>query len=367
MLFHFVLRARMHKSQFVAMKLPPNLWNLVYAKFLAERFDALESMQVELVEEEGFRVVSTQNLDAGKDVWILDHLWTTTLKTGLEQLRTIEGLVDRLWTLADMDRRLKEEREEAIHERNEAATLAAAAATTSGAGAGGAASASPEVELDEGILATIMSEGHVSRARAIEAYKANKGDLINSITWLAGPSEDEVRMNRQVEEMVAAQGGAGSISPDKEAGLPPDPDTLSDEEKIPILWEGLFKYGLVGSYFTTLATDVTQASLKPEDVQTTIYVNDEIGSAVGQANDANNANAIQAPLCVVTLGGVGFSLMWMTKDVAVEKKYSYQKGRQSGCLECRGRNRRKRRVLLQLQQRANNFKCCLIRFFLKWQ
>ena len=60
-------------------------------------------------------------------------------------------------------------------------------------------------------------------------------------------------------------------------------------------------------------------SASPSAVQTTLFLHDELGSAVAQASSDQrsvNINAVMAPLvCVKTLGGVAFSLLWLTKDV----------------------------------------------------
>jgi NACalpha-BTF3-like transcription factor len=303
---------KLHRPQFMAMGLPPALTKQVYNKFLHEQFDAVEAFQVELVEDEGFRVVVKQEggLKAGRDVWILDHLWTTTLTQGPKQLNEIEGLVDRLWTLADMDGHLEEQRAERAANQPAAATPAASTAAAT-------SSAAKPVELDEDALSAIMSEASVSREAAISAYRETGGDLIAAIVALGGESEREKATKAQMEQTLAAQAEQQLAAQGTNAndGLPEDLSELTLEQRIPLLWEGLFRYGLVGSYFTTIQNDVSQSSLKQEDVQTTIYVNDEIGSAFGQANDEANAKAVQAPLVCVTLGGVGFTLLWLTADV----------------------------------------------------
>lgn len=317
---------KMHKPQFMAMKLPPNLASAVYGKLLSHSFDALESFQVEYVEDEGFRLVCTKEggLRAGQDVWLLDHLWTTSVGKGLQQLTEIDGLVERLWTLADMDRRIQEEREEkaaaAAAAKPAAAAAAAPAASPAAAGAGAESDASASLEEpDEHVLSALMSEASVSRDRAIEAYRANKGDLIASVVWCGGVSEREQQMQSTVEKMVEQQQqqqAAAAGADDSDAAVEPfDSSSLSLDEKAALLWPWLFRAGLVGSYFTTVQNEVSASSLRNEDVNCALFVNDEVGSSVAQANDANNANAQMAPLVCVTLGGVAFSLLWLTSDV----------------------------------------------------
>lgn len=303
----------------MAMRLPAPLMHTVYSKLLASQFDALDSFEVQYVEDEGFQMVAKRDLEAGKDVWILDHLWTTTATQAPKQLREIDGLIDRLWTIADMDFRLELERQARVARVTEAQAAAATAAPVAAASSAPVTAAAP-VEIDEDSLCAIMSEASVSRDRALEAYTANKGDLISSITWLAGESERETQMKASMMAMAEAQAAAQGIGAPApvlapEDAQPFDSSTLSRDAKADLLWTHLFKAGLVGSYFTTLANDVSPSALRNEDVQSTLFVNDEVGSAVGQANDAANANATMAPLVAVTLGGVGFSLLWLTKDV----------------------------------------------------
>ncbi len=300
----------------------------LYGKLLSEQFDAVESLQVEYVEEEGFRVVCKKEggLQAGKDVWLIDHMWTTTADKARQQLHDIDGLVDRLWGLADMDRRLEEERVEKRKQKQQAkaaapAEAAPAPASGAAASASAAAAAAPSLELDEDSLSAIMSEASVSRERAVEAYTVNKGDLIQSITWCGGESERESQMKGAMMQMAEAQAAAeghgdAAAAEDDDDDEPFDSSSLSLAEKANLLWPMLFRAGLVGSYFTTVLNDVSSASLSAEGaVQATLFVNDEIGSAVGQASHVANANALMAPLVCVTLGGVAFSLLWLTQDV----------------------------------------------------
>jgi len=299
-------------------------------------------------------------------------MWTTTPETALTQLKTIDGLVDRLWALADMDWRLEQQRrarqkariaareekrkkaaeaKAGVREEDGAAPTptvdasvpipAAGSAAAAAAAPSAAASAPSSLDLDEDSLCAIMSEAHVSRSRAEEAYIANKGDLIASITWCAGDSEREKAMKEHMtqiaEQQAAEQGHGGDDKAGEGAGagataeaeddendaaaddwVPFDSSSLTLEAKASLLWPSLFRLGLVGSYFTTILNDVSSATLNasPSSVQTALFVNDEIGSAVQQVPEGSGkVNAVMAPLVCVTLGGVAFSLLWLTKDV----------------------------------------------------
>ena len=302
---------KLHKPQFMAMKLPPQLMRQVYHKLLNQQFDASENFEVQLVEGEGYRVVVSKEggLKAGQDVFLFDHMWTTTMKEGPKQLKEIDGLVDRLWTLANMDGHLEAEREE----RNQAA---AAATTQENASPFPAAASSAPVELDEDTLSAIMSGASVSRDRAIEAYRSNAGDLIASIVACAPESETEAAVKKQMEATLATQDPANDTAALPNGRLPDDLSTLTLEQRIPLVWEGLFKHHLVGSYFTTRKVDVSASSLTQDDVEHSLFVNDEIGSAIAMVRDPVNANAEMKTLICVTLDGVGFSLLWLTKDLA---------------------------------------------------
>jgi hypothetical protein len=105
-----------------------------------------------------------------------------------------------------MDRRIQEEREEKAAAAA-AANPAAAAAPAAPAAAPAAASVSVE-EPDERALSALMSAASVSRDRAVEAYRANKGDLIASVVWCSGRRHDqraERKMQAALEERVELQ------------------------------------------------------------------------------------------------------------------------------------------------------------------
>lgn len=299
---------KLHRPQAMNIGLPAKLLPIVYTKLLNQTFDILDSFEVQLVEEEGFRVVVSKEggLKAGEDVWLIDHLWTTTIDHAQEQLKKVDGLADRLWILANMDIHLENERREAAANAPPAPAAPIAAS---------ARPAPVEVELDEDALAAIMAQASVSRDRAVEAYRTNGGDLIQSVVWLGGESEFEKETKAKMEAICEAQMAAQQPA-DAASSLPQDPSTLTLEQKVPLLWEGLFKYGLVGSYFVTSASNISASALKAEDVESVLYVNDEAGSAVAQAPTADAANAEMQPLICVTLNGAAFSLLWLTKDVA---------------------------------------------------
>jgi len=242
-------------------------------------------------------------------------MWTTSPDKAMNELKTIDGLVDRLWALADMDFRMEQEHQERKAAREKARASAGSAGEAAPAPAAAAAESAP-VELDEDSVSAIMSQAHVSRERAEEAYRANRGDLIAAITWCAGDSEREAQLKEQMtqmaEQQAAAQGHGAPVDSDDELF---ESSSLSTEQKADLLWPALFRYSLVGSYFTTLLNGVSSSELTSEQVQTVLYVNDEVGSAFGQTSESNNTNAVMAPLVCVTLGGVAFSLLWLTKDV----------------------------------------------------
>jgi len=327
---------RLHKPQFTEMELPANLWPIVYGKLVAEAFDALESFQIEYVEDEGYQVTVKKEggLKAGQDVWLLDHAWTTTLDQGPKQLREIDGLLDRLWEICDIDRRLQQGEAEAKHARKLMGTAAPRqqqapstdnAAVSTAASEADAASAASDVSIDEDHLRAIMSEAHVPRERAIEAYKATKGDLVQAILWCAGESEEEKELNARMEAMLEQQQRqqqqeAAQPSDESAPAGPVDPASLTFDQKVELLWAALFRHHLIGSYFTTVAKDVSAKQLKAEDVQTSLYVNEEVGTAIGQTRELANTNARLSSLVVVTLGGVAFSLLWLTQDVGEEEE-----------------------------------------------
>jgi hypothetical protein len=77
---------RLHSSQLKAMDLPEHLWPVLHHKISREQFDAADSFRVEYVEADlddadgGFRLVvePASGLPAEGDVWLVEHMWTTT-------------------------------------------------------------------------------------------------------------------------------------------------------------------------------------------------------------------------------------------------------------------------------------------------
>jgi hypothetical protein len=109
------------------MGLPPVLYDVVSRKILSQVFDAGEVFQFadegdeedEIDEEEGvdedesedpmfmdaivsalrptrYALVAKQALEAEQDVFLVDHMWTTTFPQSRSQLREIPGLLQRI-------------------------------------------------------------------------------------------------------------------------------------------------------------------------------------------------------------------------------------------------------------------------------
>ena len=225
----------LHRSQLSAARLPEQLWPTLYAKVYAgdheddasnpsasssaSSYDITNNVELQYVEDEGRQVVATKTLNAAADVWLLDHAWTTSCNGGnanlpIAQLCEVEGLLDRMWAICDM----------------------------------------------ETVLRTADDDGQ------------------------PGTTDDEI-------------------------------EALTTEQRARLVWVTLFQRGTIQRYATHTPKSETQrvTDLTADDIDFNYYVNDEIGSAVTRAAEGTNCHI--EPLIVITQGGIGYSMLWMTKTV----------------------------------------------------
>ncbi len=114
-----------HKDQFLSIGLPLHLYQIAASKIINNIFDISDyvifSEQDDEHEDEDdtnnesnnnideinletylenkkskYSVLSTQNIEANSNVFIVDHMWTTTFPQSRSQLSNIEGLRQRI-------------------------------------------------------------------------------------------------------------------------------------------------------------------------------------------------------------------------------------------------------------------------------
>jgi len=267
---------QLHKAQFQNAGLPEHLWKKVYEKLFGGEegpvYDAEQVFALQYVENEGFRLVANQDLKKESDVYLVDHFWTTTAEYARTQLKHIEGLLDRVWRIADCERRLKEELKAL---KRQAAAAARAKALK---------------ETEE----------------RVNALKSKKEQGDNSVEADLKKAEEELNKLKLDEEEAKKE-----TEGEEEIEMP----EMDVDAKIEYALRVLAKAGLLGTYFVAKKKGIKANELKQEDVDTLIYLNDEIGSAVRYSSEPN---AKLEPLVLVFSRGdvpLAFSLLWLTKDV----------------------------------------------------
>ncbi len=302
---------KLHRSQFESMNLPPSLYRKLFDKIYNETFDSAEFFEIHAIETEEENLKNSNNeenseeegneeekelpihyelavksdlespLKSNFDIFLIDHIWKFSNENGILQLKNSPELVEKLWNLMEMDRRIMEEEKEKSESEMENVTKL----------------------MEESALcpaesvSIVMQQTGVSRERAILALKSENGDLIEAINSIH-PDEARIHETRQTEN--------SNIST-------VDVSTLSEfDRKVKIVWESLFKYQYAGLYYTMLPrAEGVRGPVRPEEVDAIYFVNDEIGSAV---RTSINSNCSMAPFVCVTLAGQSFTLMWITKD-----------------------------------------------------
>lgn len=94
----------LHNQQLHARGIPQSLWKKLFKKITTETLDAGSVFSFARCEGKLVLVVSAEEgIDELEDIFLVDHAWSSTLQTSREQLETIEGLVDRVESLLQLE------------------------------------------------------------------------------------------------------------------------------------------------------------------------------------------------------------------------------------------------------------------------
>lgn len=109
----------LHRPQLESMQLPPHLWSTLYHKIYTEQFDLPNTFTVAQSDEqgeEGYHLITEreEGVKASEEVWIIEHAWEVKEEDAIPSLMRTAGLVERLWELMDMDRRVEHREEEEV-------------------------------------------------------------------------------------------------------------------------------------------------------------------------------------------------------------------------------------------------------------
>eukprot|EP00048_Salpingoeca_helianthica_P010567 m.151542 g.151542 ORF g.151542 m.151542 type:complete len:687 (+) comp15094_c1_seq4:61-2121(+) len=91
----------LHETQLVQSGIPLELWPRLHDKLVEQTFDAGAAF---CFDEDGALVAAVEEgLRVGADVWLIDHAWTTAPAIAASQLRSYEGLLQRVCSLLNID------------------------------------------------------------------------------------------------------------------------------------------------------------------------------------------------------------------------------------------------------------------------
>ncbi|KAJ2540984.1 hypothetical protein GGF49_004024 [Coemansia sp. RSA 1853] len=180
----------MHQQQLEALGLPRSLWKQLYDKITGETFDIGEWVvfsdddTVKSLAEHTLSLKS-EKLEAESKVFLVDHIWTTTVARELQDLDSVPGLLERMEKLTG------------IYEPQKNLP------------------AMPDTDLLENTVdanvAAVMSQAGVDEARARELLRKAGGDIIEAIVAASeetAPSTAQSSVQSQIMQQLE-EGGQG--------------------------------------------------------------------------------------------------------------------------------------------------------------
>ncbi|KAJ2732537.1 hypothetical protein IW152_003744 [Coemansia sp. BCRC 34962] len=182
-----------HKPQLEALGFPAHLWQALYKKLSTDTFDIgdyvafgkpdnSESSSVAKGLTEHSLCLSVGQLEAGSNVFLVDHAWTTSIDQIIENLDRVPGLLERMERLTDTYDSL-----------------------AGSAGMASTGSLNPEIEAN---VSTVASMAGVSEERARELLVSANGCLIDAIMAAEdGGKEATPGQNTLQEQIIQQLGG----------------------------------------------------------------------------------------------------------------------------------------------------------------
>ena len=317
----------LHRPQLESMRLPKPLWPVVYHKLYTERYDALDSFAVARSDDDGdvgfhLLVEREEGVKAAADVWIFDHAWEAKEQDAVQSLIRTPGLVDRLWALMDMDRRREleedEEDERKAREAEEALRRDDRKEPDSAEAERALKAAEDEKQRErerrqgeeqgeeewanDDAVALVRAQTSASHERAVQALTDCRGDVIDAINMATAQPSSTPSPPSSLP--------SSSASPPVSETFVDEAALSDDERRARQVWDALFRYRYAQSFYTTTAREDGRP-LTAADIATTLYVEDEVGSAITAGPEPN---ARVSNLMCVTLNAA-FSLLWLTAEL----------------------------------------------------
>ncbi|KAJ2874605.1 hypothetical protein GGH93_002290 [Coemansia aciculifera] len=189
-----------HKSQLEALGLPAHLWPVLYRKLATDTFDIGSyvafgdldsdesssdntSSSVAKGLTEHSLCLSVEQLDAGSNVFLVDHAWTTTIDQIIENLDRVPGLLERMEKLTGAYDSLAGSTEMA-----------------------NADSLNPEIEAN---IPTVTLMTGVSEEKARELLVRVNGCLIDALMAAEDEGKEATPAQNTLQEQILQQLGGG--------------------------------------------------------------------------------------------------------------------------------------------------------------
>ncbi|KAJ1824861.1 hypothetical protein LPJ60_000401 [Coemansia sp. RSA 2675] len=186
-----------HKSQLEALGLPAHLWQVLYKKLSSDTFDIgdyvafgerdnSESSSVAEGLTEHSLCLNVDQLEAGGNVFLVDHAWTTSIDQIIENLDRVPGLLERMEKLTG--------------------TYDSLAGSTEVVSAG---SLDSEIEAN---VSTVASMAGVSEERARDLLVSVNGCLIDAIMAAEDEGKEATPGQNTLQEQIIQQlGGSEAL------------------------------------------------------------------------------------------------------------------------------------------------------------
>lgn len=232
----------------------------------------------------GFQLATKQPLKAGEDCWLIDHSVTTHWSIIEQQILATDGLIDRLWSMFDVERR---EKIKIIELQNSQLRIPPPKPIDG------------DFKADPGSVELLMENCEISHDEAVAALAEANGDVITAL-----------------QEVEARQSRPKTLEIDEESLDAVKLPSYTDEQRAKLIVATMFEAQLCGVYHVT-APNQDRSELSGDSIESVLFINDEVGTSI---RTGSSFNCRVAPLVAIHLGGASFSLLWLLDDVQEDEE-----------------------------------------------
>ena len=259
----------LHRPQLESMRMPKHLWPILYHKLYNEQYDTGQSFVIAQHDdsqhdddggddhdgEVGYHLVvaAEGGLRAGEDVWILEHAFTAPDKEAVQLLNAQPALVDRLWDMMDMDKRIHMEdaaaerrrrrvrdEQQQREDRKESDDAAEQRRMQQAEDEKQREREEEQQWTNDESVACVMSQAEATREQAMQALVHSRGDLIDAINAInTTKTNDSTPASSSSAPVTASTTSSASTASD----LSVDLSSLTEpERRAKQVWDAFFTY-----------------------------------------------------------------------------------------------------------------------------